>query len=229
VRKDDQEIVGINRSGLIVDLPQPIVVAAQELQVRNCLLDGEAVGNVYHAFDLLEEQGHDRRSSPYSTRLAEVVMLIDAVPEDAMLYAQTAIGTAYKRKMLEMLKTGGKEGAVFKRADAPYTPGRPASGGAQLKLKFTATASCLVASRNGNRRSVALELIDGKSRVGVGNVTIPVNQPIPLAGSVVEVRYLYAYDGGSLYQPVYLGLREDVEPSACLLTQLKIKPAEESL
>jgi bifunctional non-homologous end joining protein LigD len=47
--------------------------------------------------------------------------------------------------------------------------------------------------------------------VSVGNVTIPVNFDIPRVGSVVEVRYLYAYPGGSLYQPVYLGARTDVD------------------
>jgi len=223
LRKTGQDIEGINRNGLVVELPDPIVIAARELAVTSCLLDGEAVGNVYHAFDLLEEQGQDRRSSPYTSRLAEVVTLIDAVPDDAMLYASTAIGTTAKRKMLGRLKTDGKEGAVFKRSDAPYVPGRPASGGPQLKLKFTATASCIVAGRNGNRRSVALELLDGKSRVAVGNVTILANQSILVAGTVVEVRYLYAYSGGSLYQPVYLGLRDDLPPSACLLNRLKIK------
>jgi bifunctional non-homologous end joining protein LigD len=225
LRKTGREIDGINRNGLVVELPDPIVIAARELAVTGCLLDGEAVGNVFHVFDLLEEQGQDRRSSPYASRLAEVVTLIDAVPDDAMLYAPTAIGTTAKRKMLGRLKKDGKEGAVFKRSDAPYVPGRPGSGGSQLKLKFTATASCIVAGRNGNRRSVALELLDGKSRVAVGNVTVPANQSIPLAGAVVEVRYLYAYSGGSLYQPVYLESRDDVPPSACLLSQLKIKAA----
>jgi hypothetical protein len=104
----------------------------------------------------------------------------------------------------------GKEGIVFKRRDAAYVPGRPASGGDQLKLKFTATASAIVAGADGSRRSVKLELLDGPRRVGVGNVTIPANHPIPAVNQIVEVRYLYAYPGGSLYQPVYLGKRDDV-------------------
>ena len=45
--------------------------------------------------------------------------------------------------------------------------------------------------------------------VPIGNVTIPTNFPIPPAGALVEVRYLYAYPGGALYQPVYLGPRTD--------------------
>lgn len=49
---------------------------------------------------------------------------------------------------------------------------------------------------------------DGDKLVGVGNVTIPVNFDVPNEGDLVEVRYLYAFPGGSLFQPVYLGSRE---------------------
>lgn len=51
-------------------------------------------------------------------------------------------------------------------------------------------------------------MIDGDCQVGVGNVTVPADQPILEAGSIVEVRYLYAYLDGSLFQPVLLGVRE---------------------
>jgi len=37
------------------------------------------------------------------------------------------------------------------------------------------------------------------------------------------VRYLYAYPGGSLYQPVYLGKRDDIDADACIIRQLKFK------
>ena len=49
---------------------------------------------------------------------------------------------------------------------------------------------------------------DDGALVGVGNVTIPVNHEIPGEGDLIHVRYLYAFRGGSLYQPVYLGSRE---------------------
>jgi bifunctional non-homologous end joining protein LigD len=42
----------------------------------------------------------------------------------------------------------------------------------------------------------------------------------------VEVRYLYAFpESRSVYQPVYLGRRDDVLRSECTLAQLKFKPA----
>lgn len=48
-------------------------------------------------------------------------------------------------------------------------------------------------------------------------------------GSVVRrprrrSRYLYAaQSGGALYQPVLLGVRDDVEPAECVVAQLKLK------
>jgi len=81
---------------------------------------------------------------------------------------------------------------VFKRLDAPYVPGKPNRGGPQLKFKFVATLSAVVARVNA-RRSVELSLFQGRSLVSCGNVTIPANHEVPPAGAIVEVRYLYAY------------------------------------
>jgi len=41
--------------------------------------------------------------------------------------------------------------------------------------------------------------------------------------SIIEVRYLYAYKGGNLYQPTYLGVRDDISFEDCLISQLKYK------
>jgi hypothetical protein len=91
-----------------------------------------------------------------------------------------------------MLKEQGKEGIVFKRVDALYTPGRPNSGGDQLKRKFYASISALVGSIN-SKRSIELRLFGDAGPVTAGNVTIPANHTIPKIGQVVEVRYLYAF------------------------------------
>lgn len=115
-------------------------------------------------------------------------------------------------------------GVVFKHLDAPYIAGRPASGGTQRKFKLTASATCRVATRNSSKRSVSLELTQGDRWVGVGNVTIPANYPIPEVGALCEVEYLYAFRGGSLFQPVHRGVRDDLTLAAASLTQLKYKP-----
>ena len=120
-----------------------------------------------------------------------------------------------------------KEGVVFKRLNAPYSPGRPNSGGPQLKHKFYATLSASVAKVN-PQRSVELRLLGKDGWQSAGNVTIPANHPIPSVGAVVEVRYLYAFrESGCLYQPTYLGVRKDVEHHECIAAQLKFKSGDE--
>ncbi len=124
------------------------------------------------------------------------------------------------------LRAGNAEGAVLKDLEAPYTPGRPASGGSQLKFKFHATASCIVTGRN-RQQSVELALRRPDGFLAVcGNVTVPPNQEVPKAGEVVEVRYLYAFrESGALFQPVLLGRRDDIPPDDCTIDQLKYKAA----
>ncbi|OBG22753.1 hypothetical protein A5768_23585 [Mycolicibacterium fortuitum] len=71
---------------------------------------------------------------------------------------------------------------------------------------------------------MGVSLLNGDEWQTVGNVTVPANQNVPQLGDVVEVRYLYAAQiGGALYQPVLLGVRDDVEPAECVVTQLKFK------
>lgn len=73
-------------------------------------------------------------------------------------------------------------------------------------------------------RSVALALFDGSDRVPADNVTIPPDHCIPAPGEIVEVRYLYAFrQSGSIYQPIYLGTRDDLNVADCLTRQLKYK------
>jgi bifunctional non-homologous end joining protein LigD len=55
----------------------------------------------------------------------------------------------------------------------------------------------------------------------VGNCTIPANHEIPNVGDLVEIRYLYAYRGGSLYQPIYEGIRNDLSIEAACESQLQ--------
>jgi bifunctional non-homologous end joining protein LigD len=228
IRKDDQKVRGINRKGLSIDLPVPIIEAVQSLDTRRCLMDGEAVGDRFFTFDLLQEATIEFACQPYNVRYAHLVDLVDSVQSDSIRYAEIASTKAQKQAMLDRLRKERKEGIVFKRHTAQYVPGRPASGGDQLKLKFTATASCIVAGANGSRRSVKLELLDGPTRISIGNVTIPPNHLVPAVNQIVEVRYLYAYPGGSLYQPVYLGKRDDVRFDACTVGQLKFKSSNET-
>ena len=224
VRKQDDDLEGINKKGFVVGLPQTV---ANELRsvAGSFIPDGESIGDDYHAFDLLEYNGENLRVLPYRIRLARLIDLLLLTRSDFkhIRLVETAFGTQQKTALWERLKRENREGIVFKRLDAPYVPGRPNSGGPQLKFKFVATVSVVVAKIN-VQRSVEISLFNGRSLVSCGNVTIPANHEIPTVGTVVDARYLYAYrDSLALYQPVYLGPRDDVDPGECLVSQLKFK------
>lgn len=171
--------------------------------------------------------GEDHRLYPYDRRYLALMNLLAKAMQRNVILAETAFTPQQKVQLLKQLHRQNKEGIVFKALEAPYTPGRPNSGGSQLKHKFYATLSAVVANVN-DRRSVEVRLLNGKGWVPCGNVTIPPNFQIPQIGQVVEIRYLYAFqESKALYQPVYLGPRNDVEPFECGLSQLKYKATEE--
>jgi bifunctional non-homologous end joining protein LigD len=218
------QLVAINRKGLSRGTQAGFVADALALgsRVGDFILDGEAVGDTFKAFDLLAIGGRDLRPRPYRVRRASLVSLFDA--EMPHLHLSALASTAEeKRALYERLVGEEREGIVFKRLAAPYTPGRPNRGGDQLKVKFYATATFIVQKHN-QRRSVALCLLDeGGAEVGVGNVTIPANAAVPPVGALVEVRYLYAHRGGAVFQATFQCVREDIERSECLMSQLKYK------
>jgi bifunctional non-homologous end joining protein LigD len=221
VRKLGDTITGINRRGLTVAIPDAIREAVKHIPF-DILIDGEAVGDTLHAFDLLEVKGHCMRKRRYIDRFASLMMIIPP-RHDALRWVSTTVSPDDKVEIYEELRATNREGIVFKDMDAPYSPGRPNSGGPQLKFKFVESASFVVTGIN-TKRSVTLGLYDGDKLVPAGNVTIPPNHRIPEVGEVCETRYLYAYrESGSIYQPVYLGVRTDIPTSECVVEQLKFK------
>lgn len=80
--------------------------------------------------------------------------------------------------------------------------------------------------RLNDRSSIGLGLLEGDKWVDVGNCTVAKSARC-VAGDVVEIRYLYALKGGSLYQPSYLGIRDDVSLDECVIEQLKYKPEDD--
>lgn len=225
-----------NKSARACGMPAPIVTAIQALKsleyvgpVLYLEADGELVGEKYHVFDIFAIDGSDLRQLPYETRAAHYAKLIGRNKAlaggvfDAIEAVETFYGTAAKRAAFERIEGRNGEGVVFKRRDMVYAPGRPNSGGPALKFKFkeSSTAICLGDSSDG-KRSIRLGLLssDGEM-VNVGKVTVPPNQPVPQPNSLVEVQYLYKYEGGSLFQPVLLRIRDDQNREDCTLAQVK--------
>jgi bifunctional non-homologous end joining protein LigD len=223
IQKQGDLVTAINRKGLVIGLASPIGVSAQKIP-SSFVLDGECVGDVLYAFDLLEWDGEDYRPKPYQRRLVTLARLLDTPGVVHIELAETMTDSANKERLFRHLQSEKREGVVLKRLDAPYAPGRPSSGGPALKHKFYATLSAVVSKLN-PQRSVELRLLNCKGWVPVGNVTIPPNHPVPPVGAVVEVRYLHGFkESNSLYQPTYLGQRKDIEQHECILAQVKFKP-----
>ena len=227
VRKQASAIEGINKKGLLVGLPATVLQDIGRLP-GDFIPDGESIGDVYHVFDLLTLNDEDLRPRPYRNRLTALTKLLAGAQHRFVRYVETAFTTKQKISLWKRLKSGNREGIVFKRLDAPYTPDRPSSGGPQLKHKFYATLSAVVAKVN-TQRSVEIRLLNCEGWIPCGNVTIPANHQVPKVGQVIEVRYLYAHrESKALYQPIYEGPRDDVDVSECVLSQIKYKPEDEN-
>ena len=213
----------INRKGLVVGAPQEILDQVAQIP-GEFILDGEAIGDVLHVFDILPLNVMD--GGTLRERL-HCLGQIPRLPNVQPVY--TAYTTDDKLALYAKLTAQKAEGIVFKNLLSLYTPGRPSTGfGDWMKFKFYATLSAIVMALNTGKRSVKLKLHDGNyGFTDIGNVTIPPNHEIPAVGSVVEVRYLYATAAGILYQPVYLGRRTDLYSDDCLISQLKYKGEED--
>ena len=226
VRKEGDDITGINKKGFVIGLPLPVFDVVRGFDA-NVVIDGESIGDILYAFDLLFLDGVDIRSWPYRERLAALMNLLFSVQQTTIRLVETAFTTEQKLAMLKQLKAENAEGIVFKQIFAPYLPGRPNSGGTQLKHKFVAMLSALVAKIN-KQRSVQISLLGKNGWQMAGNVTIPANHSIPQVGEVVELKFLYAHrESDVLVQPVYLGKRDDVDADECRVSQLKYKPEDD--
>lgn len=217
---EDSVITAANKKGQEIGLSGEIGKAFLELTAKatqTMILDGEDLGNRIVLFDMISNK-------PYTERYAKLVKTVgDKNPILNVCY--TAFTTEEKMKFYQELQNRNAEGVVFRRKDSLYSPGRPASYGPCIKFKFKDTCSCVVLAQNVGKSSIKLGCLDNhKSMVSVGNTTVYANQTMPQVGDIVEVEYLYYYSGGSLFQPVLKGIRNDVDKEECLISKLKLKP-----
>lgn len=232
VHRSSVSCFGVNRTGLSLGLTDTVVKALEALKDFGSLtVDGELMGSKYVIFDVLEANGEKLTHLPYSRRLL-VLDQIGAVLTKAGItevrIVKTAYTTAEKQALHRQMQALKREGTVFKNIDAAYVPGRPNSLGDQLKRVFWKRATLIVTKPSATKRSVSFHALDDEGRrIPLGNVTIPSNYDIPLAGALIEVEYKYAFLGGSLFQPQYKGLRDDIALDACTTGQLHYFQPEE--
>lgn len=210
-----ERIIGLNKKGTQVPLPDSII---NSILGGECILDGEIIGDKLFAFDIISTE--ETKSMTCIERLALLNVMTFGLGIEVV---ETAYTTEQKRDLYNRLKAENKEGIVFKKKNSPYTPGRPNSGGNQLKFKFYKTATFIVSNITKGKRSVGMELLEGDERIFMGKVTISPNFDIPHIGELIEVRYLYAYRGGAVFQPTYLGKRPDSDLTDATMKQIIYK------
>lgn len=219
VNKTATKCVGGNKKNETVALPNEVI---ESLSAHNDIeLDSEIIGSTIYVFDLLRFNKKDLKKKSLRERLE---ILSELSFGKNVVKAKTAFTKAEKEAMLKNLREENAEGIVLKEINAPYIAGRNSNS---LKFKFYKTATVKVVSHTKGKRSVQMAVLDGTSWVEVGAVTVPSNKEIPEVNSFIEVRYLYAYKGGSLFQPTFLFKRNDVDETDAQICQLSYKQEEE--
>jgi bifunctional non-homologous end joining protein LigD len=227
----DEQIRASNRAGQLTTIHASIVEALESVP-RGTVIDGELVaseeGPAYWLFDILQIAGEDLRGLGYLERWQRLDAEIEPAIDHPIRILDYAQGHAAKRALYQRLRAAQAEGIVFKQCDAPYEPGRPSSGGTQVKHKFIKSADVVIIENAGNAYRMAVYEGDtlreiGKVFSGTSNESRAELDARLAEGEqpVAEVRYLYATDDEQLYQPVFVRLRDDKDAKACLLAQLE--------
>lgn len=224
IKKEGANIYGSNKKGLKIALPQSVVDKFTVLE-GDVLFDGELIGETYYIFDILELGSINLRTEAVESRL----QTLNSISQVNSMITPTFYDEKSKKERLEQLRVAKKEGVVFKKKGSAYVPGRPASLGNQLKYKFMEESTMIVVSHNETKRSIGVGVFNDETGelINLGNVTIYANQDIPPIGSIVEIRYMHCFEGGSIYVSTFKCLRDDQDKSDCLLSQIKFKPKDE--
>jgi bifunctional non-homologous end joining protein LigD len=214
----DGTILSYNKKGNTTDIPQPTRTDLAEIPLDSFLLDGELIGDVFTAFDILRHNGRELGKTPYRERFHLLCEVVNGERREFVKTVATWTTTRSKQAALAELLESRAEGVVFKQIDAQYRAGI----GEHTKFKFLKSASCKVIGmgiKGHNNASLAL-LDHGKWRE-VGRVSLNGKDSRIKIGSIVEVIFLYVGAGGRLYQPRVKQLRFDVAESECTFSQLK--------
>src|SRR5262249_33843112 len=139
IQKQGSVITGINKLGLVVAVAETISKAAMAFR-DDFIIDGEIIGDVFHAFDVLSLNGESVGKQAYTDGYLHWINLMASGQQRHIKFVEPAYMPKQKQEMLDRLRKEGREGVVFKHLNAPYTPGRPASGGSQFKFKFCESA-----------------------------------------------------------------------------------------
>ena len=227
---DNTGLVLTNKKG-IVKGPDPEFLHALNRALAGkpkMLIDGEHIGCMLHVYDIHDSENCPiaLTSQPYAVRHMWLERYFASRARNefegkGIRIVPLYTGREKKREMFNYFRDNGFEGVIFKRLSSKMTAGKKHTD--MIKYKFYSTVSVRVREGRPGKRSVGMELLSEGLWVDMGNVTIPPNKEIPQIGSIIEVRVLYCFKGGHLFQPVYIGSRDDIDDLECLLSQVKYK------
>lgn len=215
------EVQIFNRIAKSRSLSMAVVDSAKKLaaKVGDFKVDAESIGDQLFVFDLLMRDQQDCREIPLHRRWSLLIKLL-MYSDKRLQLADGAFTPATKRVLLQQLYDDGLEGMIFKRAASPYLEGRSKD---DFKYKFEHEASFIVMSRN-VKASVKIAVMDGQQLLDMGNCSLRDSSFADLKeGDIIDVRYLYAFRGGKLAQPLMQRRRKDVLPDECTIGQLFFK------
>jgi bifunctional non-homologous end joining protein LigD len=219
----DGRLVSYNRDGESVSYPNQLAGAFARLKYKSFIIDGELVGDVFFAFDLLQRNGVILTPDSFHDRFQELCREIQSHESPLLRVAPTFLTTKSKTAAIAAYYEDCAEGVVFRRIDAPYCSGR---SGQHFKFKFWKLASCIVTAvgRDGKATiDIAMADLERGKFIPVGRCSINGKKTTPKPGDIVEVKYLYATKAIRLYQPEFKRLRDDQVPQDCDLQQLQFK------
>lgn len=217
-RTKDGTVSGGSKAGLITRVPLTIADAIAPL--RFVELDGEDVNGVYHAFDVISIGGRSMTALSVEDRHSALVSLTAPFLSDHLKVLPMFTGSDALR-FIETAEAELEEGFVLKLLSATY-----GEDGTMWKHQFRAMSAFIAGERKGDKSSIEIFVCrPDQSRRSMGFVTVKPNQKIPEPGSIVEVKYLYAFVDGKLAQAELLRVRDDdVRAEDCTEDKLKFKP-----
>jgi bifunctional non-homologous end joining protein LigD len=224
----------LNRNGLSTTVPQGTKLPA--LPPASCL-DCEFMHETHTwiGLDMLQWAGEDLTRMSASDRYRWMTRPFRdhagrLLPGELGLgFGFTPVETAFsleaKTVLLTRLRLQKAEGLIFRRSNAPYSPGRVNAGGPLFKLPWRKRADFAVIRKPGDdKRAFEVFAYDGSKAVNVGRVTAHGYYDQVPAGTVavVELEYLYGSKDGRLVQPTILRIRTDKRPDECLISQIVV-------
>jgi len=222
---DKNTVTAHNRDGLTCSVSPEIVKEAKAFSpLAPITLDGEWIREIksFQTFDLLALGGTDTTPLPFKARQEHLQRVFKTIKAHSLQLARTEYKKEEKVSLLQRIHDAQLEGIVLKHIGSPYKIDRQKD---QFKYKFTAVSSFVITKLHSPKQSVAIAVFDANGRlVPSGDVKIRNSRFKLTEGMVIDVRYSHCFPQSHLaYQPRMISIRDDLQPEACVISQLRYK------